>query len=83
MIEHASLVCRHIGLCYFAIFIHVPNDSNKLCIISNTATTKTSVVSLRGLQPVTAHVEGGNYYADKLLFLNCLRFAVFVTLNTL
>jgi len=34
-------------------------------------------------QPVTAHVEGGNYYADKLLFLNCLRFAVFVTLNTL
>ena len=53
MIEHANLVGRHIGLCYFAIFTHdpVPGDSNKLCVIPHTATTRTSVVSVVGFQP--------------------------------
>jgi len=53
---HAGPVCRHIVLCYFAIFIHVPilNASNELGILSETgviATTEASVVLFVGFHP--------------------------------
>ena len=54
-------------LCYFVNFIHgpVPNDSNELCILSN---TEIFVVSFICFYPTKRHLEGGNNYADKLLF---------------
>ena len=71
-------------LCYFAIFTQDPvlNDSNELCIISHTGGTvraDTSVVSFIGFHPTTNCLESRNYYADKLLFSNCLRIAVNLT----
>ena len=66
-------------LCYFASFIHAsePNDLNKLCILSHTgvtATSETSVVTFIGFHPAKTHLEGGSYYADKLLFSNYLAY---------
>ena len=40
-------------------------------------------LSLIGFHPIKMHVEDGNYYADYLLFSNCLRIAVILTLNML
>jgi len=64
-------------LCYFAILIHdpVPVDSNE-CILSLTdvtVTTETPVASFEGFHQTKIHLEGENYYADKLLFLKYLQ----------
>ena len=49
-----------------------------------TVTTKIYVVSFIGFHPTNTHLEGGNYYSDKSLFLlKCLHIAVILTLNTL
>ena len=71
-------------LCYFAIFSHVPvlNGCNEPCVISHTDVTakaETSVVNVIGIHPIKTHLKGGNYYADKLLFSNCLHIAVNLT----
>ena len=74
-------------LCFFPISIHdpIPDDSNKLCVLSpnGTVRAKTSVASFIGFQPTKTHLEDGNYYADKLLFSSCLRIAGILTLNML
>ena len=88
--RHAGLICRHIVLRYFAIFIHdlVPSDATELGIlspISVTVTAETSAVCLIDFHPknIIYTIEGWNYYADKVLFSNCLHIAVILTLNTL
>ena len=48
-----------------------------------TATAEISIVSVFSFHSTVTHLGGGNCYADKLLFLNCLRIAVIVTLDTL
>ena len=73
---------------YFVIFAHdpVPNDSNMLCIILHmgiTATGEICIVSFIGFHPTKTHLEGGNYYAAKFLFSNCVRIAIISTLNML
>ena len=62
-------------LYYFAIFSHDPvsNISNEPCISSHTdvtATAETSVVRFISFHPIKTNLEGGNYYAYKLLFSN-------------
>jgi len=47
------------------------NDSNELYTLSHTAVTataETSVVCFIDIHPTETQLEGGNYYADKLLF---------------
>ena len=72
--------------CYFAIFIHDPvsNDSNELRFLSHTGVTATAEIPVVfiGFHP-KKNLEVWNYYEDKLVFSNCLRVAVIVTLNTL
>ena len=46
-----------------------------------TFTAEPSAVSFINLHPTKTHIEGENYYADRL-FSNCLRAAVIMTLNT-
>ena len=47
-----------------------------------TAAAETSVTSVIGLLTTKTRLRGGNYYADKLLFLIGLHIAVILTLNT-
>ena len=47
------------------------------------ATTEISVVRFTGFHPTQHQLEDGNDCADNLLFSNCLRIAVIITLNTL
>ena len=64
VLEHGTLPSSAaiLFLYYFAIFIHdpVPNDSNKICILSHTdvtATVETSVVSLIDFPQTKTHLE--------------------------
>ena len=41
-----------------------------------TATAEASVVRFIDFHPTKTHLEGGNGYADKLLFSNCLRIVI-------
>ena len=76
-----NLVYRHIA---FMLFCHFkscsgPNDYNELRIISHmdvTATAETSIGSFIGFHLTKTHLEGGNYYANTLLFSTCLHIAV-------
>ena len=74
---------QHASLCYFAIFIQdpVPNDSNELYIIFFRIRLKKSVVRFIIFQTTKTHLDMGNYYADKLLFSNCLLTAVILSLH--
>jgi len=48
-----------------------------------TIATKSFVVGVIDFHTKQNHLEGGNYYGAKLLFVNCLRVEVILTLNTL
>ena len=48
-----------------------------------TATIIYSSVRFISFHLTKTHLQGGNYYADKLLVSNCLPAAVIVTLNIL
>ena len=88
-IGHARLVCRHNVIYYFAIAISIhvpiPTDFTDLCILSHTdasAIAETSVVRFLGSHVTKTHLEDVNYYGTNLLFSNCLRIVVMLTLNT-
>jgi len=60
-------------------------DSSELCSLSHTgvtATAESSTVCFIVFHPTKTCLEGGNYYADKLLFSNYLHIEVIMTLNT-
>jgi len=71
----------------FRLFCHFqsrsgPNNSHEPCFLSHTSVTvtaETSVIGFIGSHPIKSHLEGGNYYAGKLLFSNSLRNAVILT----
>jgi len=48
-----------------------------------TDTAESSVVRFIDGHPTKPHLEGGNYYVDKLIVFNCLYIAVMLNLNTL
>ena len=47
------------------------------------ATAETSVISLIDVHPTKRNLEGGNYFAAKLLFTTCLSITAILNLNTL
>ena len=68
-------------LCYFSIFIHymVPTMPTNYVLYRIILTKEAIVLLLIGLHPAYINNQGGNYYADNVLFSNCLHICVILT----
>ena len=68
----SSAACRCVLFCHFHSRSGY-NASKELCFVSHagvTATAEPSAIRFISFHPTKPHLDGRNYYADRLLFLN-------------